>query len=896
MAGGSVDEPGGPTFLGMQPSEIAAILGVDDANPTLFKRLEELDGLYRNGQLKGSAVKERADLSKVLRDAYRQRNDGRAPVWVLPPGYRETWATKMEARVAAMRQAGWSEEQITSALPDYKLANPAVPSAQRTASTTKPPVSHTTSEYLGQERWKRVMALEKIASDPSVDSTTRYTARNGLFTELGVPFPKGDKVPELVRRSMQERMLMAGPSGAGRTSPAPAAGLQLAMDGFAAEPGSRVQSASRKAWQTAVDIAGLPRTLISSIDMGGIARQGGILGVSYPREWREAIAAQFKALRSEAGAEALAKARQADGYFQVLKANGLYESPWGNTLADLSAREENFMSTLASKIPGIRASERSYAEGLNQQRWLTGAHILADWEADAGSLAAIPRQRIEALTKLLNVASGRGEIPAALRAPVFNNLLFSPRFLASRFELIGMAMNGGGSPEVRRIAQKMLARYLGTGVAILTMASAAGIGGTSLDPNSSDFGKLKIGNTRYDMWGGYQPIFRYMANFATGKSSSGQPQDRLTTLGKFARTKLAPVPGDVVNILKGETMLGEELSPSAGTARDIFIQNTVPLFLQDAAQAFLDEGFVGVVKTAPGFVGLGTQTYIPRTQQLDEKAKALAAGNPTAYPDGVKGFFDLQPKDRDAIKQADPRLWQEYVAEGSDQLKRSEGLRAELETKQQSLDDQLLAGALPVEEWEKGYRALRDELRYRRKEIYGDKPMTQDDIKTPLDAFYFTLQQVDDGVLTQQQADDWKAKLPAEDQKYIDDNTGLGGTALVRLYKSVQAKYYSIPRYLGYTADEGDQMSQLATYARESAGGNQQRALSLVTRYGAGMPARVLSGARRIIMGGTMAPRVNPARSTFRASNPGAVLLGGGYLDGTTVSKLKVALGSSRAA
>src|SRR5690606_5714979 len=84
-----------------------------------------------------------------------------------------------------------------------------------------------------------------------------------------------------------------------------------------------------------------------------------------------------------------------------------------------------------------------------------------------------------------------------------NTTLFSPRLIASRLKLLNPAYYVMANPVVRKEALKSLFAIAAVGNTIGQLAKMAG-GTVENDPNSSDFGKVKIGNTRIDPYAGFQ--------------------------------------------------------------------------------------------------------------------------------------------------------------------------------------------------------------------------------------------------------------------------------------------------------------------------------------------------------------------------------------------------------
>lgn len=143
------------------------------------------------------------------------------------------------------------------------------------------------------------------------------------------------------------------------------------------------------------------------------------------------------------------------------------------------------------------------------------------------------------------------------------------------------------------------------------------------DPRSSDFMKLKIGETRIDPMAGLSQTVTLIGQLATGqkKGLRGDIQDLYGEKRKFGdpdlwdvttgflRKKLAPIPGAIVDLRVGENVIGEKETPLT-TGLDLF----VPLSFQEAGETFRARGLVGGAGVvALSLLGMGGGTYGPRT-------------------------------------------------------------------------------------------------------------------------------------------------------------------------------------------------------------------------------------------------------------------------------------------
>jgi hypothetical protein len=375
------------------------------------------------------------------------------------------------------------------------------------------------------------------------------------------------------------------------------------------------------------EVLNLPRALMASMDMSAPFRQGRVLISSHPKKG----AAAFKEMIKYFGSEKIFTAAMDDimkcPSASLMKQSGLSLTDATSQAIGLLDKEEDFMTNLAGRIPlvgrGVRASERAYVGFLNKLR----ADVFDDLSNQfiKGGMSAKDNPEVfRQLAAFINTATGRGSLGKfANAAPILNGLFFSPRFMASRIQMLNPAWYIKQSAPVRKEAMKSFISFLGSGVAIVGLAKLAG---ADVEPNfqSTDAGKIKVGNTRYDTWGGFQQWARLVTQLATGKvksSNTGKirnlskkefPYDsRLDHTVHFFEGKLAPIPALIADLMRGQSLVGE---PNQ-FPKDLY-KRVIPLYTQDIQEAVKDSGLWSIPKVGiPAFFGVGTQTYKPQTKK-----------------------------------------------------------------------------------------------------------------------------------------------------------------------------------------------------------------------------------------------------------------------------------------
>ncbi len=355
----------------------------------------------------------------------------------------------------------------------------------------------------------------------------------------------------------------------------------------------------------ALEIAGLPRSLLATGDMSAVLRQGLLLSVRRPITATKIFGKAFKAFFSQHTADQIDAAIRFDPKHEGrLKAN-LYLTPMDRI--DLAAREESFASTIPEKIPVIRevvlASERHMVATLNMLR--TAAF---DQFVEAYPNSSLKDRR--AFADYINKASGRGNLgKAAGAAQSASMVFFAPRFAISRFQAPFTLIQNFNNPIVAKEIGKDFASMIGVGGTILLLASLAGLE-VGTDPEDSDFGKIIAGNTRIDIWGSFQqPARLAMQPFMAGiqQATEGDTDiDVLSAAMNFTKYKLSPSITIPAQLLTGSDVVGQERT-LLETAGDSF----VPLTIQEALDTMNEENdeIMAGGAFAGAFFGIGVSSF-----------------------------------------------------------------------------------------------------------------------------------------------------------------------------------------------------------------------------------------------------------------------------------------------
>jgi len=363
-------------------------------------------------------------------------------------------------------------------------------------------------------------------------------------------------------------------------------------------------------------VLNLPRTLITSLDMSAVLRQGILFTTTKPITASRAFKEMARQTFSQKNFEAWLADVPNNPRYKMMKDSGLYISDPTRVSGGLSAREEAFMTTLADKLPWVQASQRAYVSYLNKLRVDVFDQLSRQFEQQGIASS----DNLKSLASFINHATGRGHLGTFERsAQGLNNIFFSPRLIAARFNMLNPVWYAKQTPPVRKQAIKTMAQFIGTGATLLALAKGGGAQ-VELDPRSTDFGKLRVGNTRWDIWGGFQQWVRVISQLASAqrKSAKGNVynldktkfpfESRLDVAERFFRGKLNPTVGLALELAEGQKLFGDEI-----TLSNEVLEKTIPLYLQDIVGVIDDVGAEGFFTAAlPAFFGVGLQHYEER--------------------------------------------------------------------------------------------------------------------------------------------------------------------------------------------------------------------------------------------------------------------------------------------
>jgi hypothetical protein len=266
-------------------------------------------------------------------------------------------------------------------------------------------------------------------------------------------------------------------------------------------------------------------------------------------------------------------------------------------------RHEVFTGTVAERIPVLGKVVK--ASG----RHAVAIGNLVRTSAFDNYLHGMPNATLEemkALADVCNSTTGIGSVKFAGSAIKWLvRGFFSPKFTASRIQTPFKILQYWKLPRVRKLIAGEMVRAMGTAGTILGLASFAGAQVEWFDVDDPDWMKIRVGNTRIDILGGFQQPARMIARIGSGAFKRDVHFSPLEILGRFAAFKFSPAITYPTELLRRKTAVGEEITPLESTVRLV-----VPFVLEDIEDAWKVDGQSAAAFITPlVLTGVGASTY-----------------------------------------------------------------------------------------------------------------------------------------------------------------------------------------------------------------------------------------------------------------------------------------------
>lgn len=350
---------------------------------------------------------------------------------------------------------------------------------------------------------------------------------------------------------------------------------------------SELKPGNRTATQKFIDVLNIPRSALTSILHFSAPFVQGWGMISRPQAW-EGFAQMFKYFASDENYRDLQAYITGHPYYDIAKKAKLGLT---DISTDLNHREESIQSSLLQQantylkekygVPDlIKASSRSFTGYLNYVRFKVFTDLISAAKLAGEDISADSRV-VRDIANVVNDFTGRGALGSGDRYAnlqgLANAAFFSPRKQVAMFQMFNPVryLDPRISPTARQAAIRQLSGSLIATGAVLGVAAAMGAG-VDVDPRSSNFLKLQLGDEKFDFTGGVSSYGKLWGRILTDQSvsSSGHLMNlgegykavtRADIIGSYVRSKLSPVASFLTDAIVGTDMIGRPFSLSEET-------------------------------------------------------------------------------------------------------------------------------------------------------------------------------------------------------------------------------------------------------------------------------------------------------------------------------------------
>lgn len=382
-------------------------------------------------------------------------------------------------------------------------------------------------------------------------------------------------------------------------------------------------------------ISDLSISLMASMDNSFLGRQGLNTLLTHPTVWAPAAKKSFvdiyRSMVSKHGGQMVRDAVMSDAYSRPNYINGDY-----NTAKLIPKSEEQFPTSIPERIPflgrAFKASENAFLNSGVRMRINT--YDLLKNIAEAQGVDTSAKEWIQETGKLINSVTARGDLGKMGSGGPLRLIFWAPKMLWGNVNVLTAHFSGAGlkTPFARQQARKNLIKIVG--FTVLAAAIIDGLGRAfgkddviEWNPLSSDFMKVKINNTRYDLTGGKASIVTLVARALTFRTKSTRTKkiEKLNSGRYWAKTlldviidfmanKSAPVTTTAIDIARGRNFNYEK--PGIGNtaynlATPIGVQNFVETMQRDNKNIPVEE----IAGNILDIVGINADTYDTEAEQ-----------------------------------------------------------------------------------------------------------------------------------------------------------------------------------------------------------------------------------------------------------------------------------------
>ena len=470
--------------------------------------------------------------------------------------------------------------------------------------------------------------------------------------------------------------------------------ISLKAQDAVAERGGKL----KKAGAGLSKVAGNVKSLKASVDFSFLRQLQSTAYVNFDA-FKDALKSGYKAwFESPQGVDTML----ADLLTRPNALNGNYDS-FG---IEVGIKEEAFPESWLSEKLGetklnlLRRSDAAFNIALQTARanlfdWM--------WERSNGDVKLLKTQKIG---DAINTITGRGKVPLLVSKDetqnrIVNNMLFAPKWLASRIETLGdiryIGQIGKLTPQGIRARSAV-----GNLIMLAVIANIAKMAIWALDddderdfweflesafePRSTEFGKIRVGTTRFDLSTGTAGLVTLFSRLLLGQtvtlSGVKTDTDRWKVLGNFIKGKGSPFISDVLQLATNTDYFGKDRKwNTAGEIVSNVMDFLAPISISSAYETVRNaklgktEG-VDTWAAAGGvladIVGVSANTYGTTDKDLGKSSKAIKTEQKIAWATNKQPISAKLASNTIIMKDAPAEKAEQYQLEFAEILGREE--------------------------------------------------------------------------------------------------------------------------------------------------------------------------------------------------------------------------------
>lgn len=420
------------------------------------------------------------------------------------------------------------------------------------------------------------------------------------------------------------------------------------------------QSINPTNWINATkSLLGATKGLVASFTSHAPLKHGFMALFEDPKSWLKNYVTQFSDAAKEIKGENVMDAIRAEGYSRENSMNGVYDK-W--IPGELSKTNEEYHSNLPAKIPvlgRLYSGSKTMFDGFNLKMRMD----LVDHYVNIVKKMGLDPQDADTAKAWGKLAIDQTGGKTTNPDNALGFFLFSQRLLKAEANNLTLHLfDKTATTAVKIQSAKTLAKAVAGVAAVMATANAIKPGTVELDPRSSNAGKIKIGDTRFDIEGGYGSMITLGARIAAAisgnaaiKSSSTGVLSSLGSgigqtsygelIGDFLQGRGSPVEQIISDLANGQTYAGTKPTPGSeigslvtpipvstyqqltndpNSANTLAVMIAQQLGLMSNTYGAPQKGQTPTTKSGQAFENkVGSDTYLKASQEITNEENAF---------------------------------------------------------------------------------------------------------------------------------------------------------------------------------------------------------------------------------------------------------------------------------